>query len=389
MRVVVASQAGREAGLTESLRSVLQQTHPAVELVLVQRGGDSGEGQARLAAALAGLSSKHPTDVLHLKRDPGWAAAVNAALHGCPGPLGLLLSPGAVLEADAVSAAVGCSLRRPQVAGFALKIRFLEDPDVISSVGVDYGWRGELFPRGRGEVDLGQFDIDESVWGLSSECAVIRSDAWATDRVGQLDSRFAGQLGDADWCLRAALYGERLANASGAACLAAHPGTSQRPSRSAQLKLAIKNFESWHLRGFLLRAGTRRLPAAGERSRSALEALGDIQQLTSLRAERREVQSRRQRHDAEFFCIAADRPPLQSAGPADGHSWAAVKAALGRLYAVTGDQRWLPAYEYLQVVEQFEVVLPRPEMLRHLLDLAGPLPEALVRYAGSISGGGA
>ncbi len=114
--------------------------------------------------------------------DPGWLTPLAAAL-----------------DAD------------PKVGAASPKILLAEPDDdgraVINNVGNELGPTWELHDRGYGEVDRGQYDREEDVWGWCGAAVLLRRHY--LDEVGHFDERLFLYAEDADLAWRGAKRGWR------------------------------------------------------------------------------------------------------------------------------------------------------------------------------------
>lgn len=182
------------------LASIAAQTTPFAEVIVVDDASQDGSlawlaahaphvrvvalpAQRRFAAAVnAGLAAVSPaadavallnTDV---ELDPGWHAAMRAALDADPG--------------------------RGAVAG---KLVTLADPSVVDDAGDILRRDGVCEQRGRGHRDDGRFDTPGPVFGPCAAAALYRRAA--LEAVGGLDERYGAYLEDVDLALRLGLAG--------------------------------------------------------------------------------------------------------------------------------------------------------------------------------------
>jgi len=102
------------------------------------------------------------------------------------------------------------------------------DGKKIDSTGDFYSVWGFPFPRGRGEVDSGQYDSDEmsGIFAASGGASLYR--ARMLTEIGLFDERFFAYLEDVDISFRARLAGWKVRYASGATVRHFIGGTSSR-----------------------------------------------------------------------------------------------------------------------------------------------------------------
>ncbi len=113
----------------------------------------------------------------------------------------LLLNDDATVAPDALPALVAAAERHPSAGLLGPKLLSVDEPQWLLAAGgyFDPHWRP--VHRGRGEMDHGQYDREESVTFLSG-CALLISRP-LVETVGLLDPRFFVYYEDVDWCYRA------------------------------------------------------------------------------------------------------------------------------------------------------------------------------------------
>jgi GT2 family glycosyltransferase len=189
--------------LGECLASLLAQTHPA-EIVVVDNG--STDGTAEL------VRERFPS-VTHLRLDSnhGFAGAVNAGIAPALASgvdYVALFNNDAVAEPDWLERLIACAETHPE-AGIVTSKLLLSDGVHIDSTGDFYSSWGWAYPRGRDEVDHGQYDAPElrEVFCGSGGASLFRARTLA--EVGSFDEDYFAYLEDQDLGFRAQLMGWR------------------------------------------------------------------------------------------------------------------------------------------------------------------------------------
>lgn len=189
--------------LGECLRSAISQTHPA-RVIVVDNG--SSDGTAEL------VRTDFPDATLvSLPANQGFAGAVNAGIARALADGAdyiALLNNDAVAEADWLERLVACAEQHPE-AGIVTSKLLLEDRVHIDSTGDFYSSWGWAYPRGRDEVDRGQYDGPElrEVFCGSGGASLFR--ARMLEEVGPFDEDYFAYLEDQDLGFRAQLLGWR------------------------------------------------------------------------------------------------------------------------------------------------------------------------------------
>jgi GT2 family glycosyltransferase len=159
-------------------------------------------------------SERHPdVRLLSTGENLGYAGGMNRGLHDL-GELDAvaLVNSDAFVEPGWLAPLVEALDADPARGAACPKILFASSPDpdgrdVINNVGNMLGPTWEIHDRGLGEVDEGQYDRDEDVWGWCG-ATVLLSRAYLAD-VGRFDERLFLYAEDTDLAWRGAHRGWR------------------------------------------------------------------------------------------------------------------------------------------------------------------------------------
>ena len=329
--------------LADCLQSVVSSDYRPLEVVVVDNGSHRAGVEEEVEAAIQGSSLITLTFSGQLK-NLGYAEATNVGVDLSHGELMLLLNPDARLEPDAIRLLVEAATARPQAAGFAPKVLLADPGFVIDSVGVAIHPGSEGSQRGLGQVDAGQYDLEEQVPGLCFAAALIRRQAW--QRVGPLDVRYFMFYEDVDWSFRAQVTGETFWTVPQARVFHFHSASTRHLGSGFKTRLiqrnliwtAVKNLETRAALRVLLRrsaANVRRLRRPQHATASARALIDAWAGLPGMRSSRRQVQGRRRRRDAEFLGGRGEATFFDAESYRPEASVAALMAVLSRLYAVS------------------------------------------------------
>ncbi|MEA2300055.1 MAG: hypothetical protein QOE44_590 [Solirubrobacteraceae bacterium] len=182
------------------LPSLAAQDLDELEVVIVDNGSTDGTADW--------LRETWPEfKVIRLEENRGVTAALNVCLGAGAGEFVALLNNDVELDPRCLGelrAALGAC---PQAGVAAAKLIQFDRRDHLDGTGDLYFWGGEAQRRGQGELDLGQYEDAEDVFGASGAVALYRRSAIAV--VGDFDERFHALREDVDWSFRAQLAGFR------------------------------------------------------------------------------------------------------------------------------------------------------------------------------------
>ena len=185
--------------LRASLRSLLAQDYPNVEVIVVDNG--STDGSVELCTGDFGKS----VQLIRNSKNNGFCAANNQGIAAARGSFVALLNNDA--EADPGFLTALCRLfdGRPDLGMAAAKIVVWEDPTLIDKAGHLIYPDGQNRGRGTGERDQGQYDrVEEVLW--PDGCAAMYRKAML-DEIGGFDEDLFAYGDDAELGLRARIAG--------------------------------------------------------------------------------------------------------------------------------------------------------------------------------------
>lgn len=185
--------------LPACLDSLRRQTFRDFEIVVVDNG--STDESLRI------MSESYPEVSLVLwHENRGVAAAFNESVRQCRGELLALLNNDMEVDANWLAAMVQALDGDSSAGAAASKILFI-DRHTINSAGDFYGRDGVPGNRGVHELDRGQYDQPDYVFGASGGASVFRRTLF--DDLGLFDEQLVSYLEDVDWAWRMQLAGYR------------------------------------------------------------------------------------------------------------------------------------------------------------------------------------
>ena len=239
------------AGLLQRcLESIYAQTHRPLELIIVDNASTDGTREI-----LAKFESQ--AKIIYNDANIGFAAAQNAAAQLAQGDWFLSLNPDVFLNPDFIAQAIAAAEEHPEVGAVCGKLlRWKPDQpsefsQIIDSTGIYFLPNLRHLDRGAKELDQGQFETSEYVFGATGAAALYRNEMVQDVAVeGEFfDEHFFAYREDADLAWRAQLLGWQCLYAPRAVAWHVRRVT---PERREELPLAI----NWHSikNRFLMRA---------------------------------------------------------------------------------------------------------------------------------------
>ena len=192
---------GREH-LEVCLESLLGQTLPGVEIVLVDNASSDGSVGVRARAL-----RRRRARARARRRTSATRGGLNAGIRAARGRYLLALNSDTEVAPDCLARLVEAADRWPNAGMFAPKILSFDDRSVLDNVGHLLYPDGLSRGRGRLEPDRGQYDREEEIV-LPSGCAVLLRRAMLAD-IGLFDTDLFAYCDDTDLGLRARLAGWR------------------------------------------------------------------------------------------------------------------------------------------------------------------------------------
>lgn len=197
------------------LDSVAQSAPGPAELVVVDNA--SVDASVNVARAWCAANPAVATQVIQNAANTGFAAGANAGIGATAQPFVGLVNPDVRLRGDTLAVLWESLAHAPtDVAVVGAKLLRatgddLEATDSIDSVGMVMTRDGRHLDRGAGQRDVGQYDKEEDVFGITGALAMFRRETLEASRVdGQIfDEDFFAYREDADLAWRLQGFGHR------------------------------------------------------------------------------------------------------------------------------------------------------------------------------------
>jgi len=191
--------------------------------------------------------------VAQVNKDYGWVKVIplnknlffpranNIAIKATKGEYILLLNNDTILDKDAIKEMVITIKKDPQTAAVTPKMKFFKNRQIFDAFGTLIMPDGSPFNRGIGQYDIGQYDIEENIFGACFGAVLIKRSVYEKI-VGPLDNDYFGYFEDVDWCYRAQGMGFKIMTCPKATVFHDHSGTSKKLGQEWKYYLIHRNY---------------------------------------------------------------------------------------------------------------------------------------------------
>lgn len=376
--------------LQRCVGSLVAQTYQPLEILLVDNGAYPGSLEAVTAAVPR-------VRLLRLDRNQGFAGGMNRGIAAASGDLILSLNFDVELAPTCVAELFKVLQQDERIVGVAPKTVFMHDRHLIDNVGTLITPAAAAYNMGIGQLDVGQYDVSERVFGACFAAALIRRAALSEDAVGPLDERYFMYYEDVDWCYRANLLGWHFRTAPQAVVSHVHSASLRHLDYSFKyyliernlLRTVVKNFETRRAFYLLARRSASHLArflqhrALGTAAlRAMLRAWLDLPRLYG---QRRRLQRRRLVKDDEIFKYSlGESPHFDPIRYAPHYTLGTLAAMYRRLWVVTGSQRPGQITMALETLRGSKLRLEPDIRARRLTEILQDEPAFVLDFAAKI-----
>jgi GT2 family glycosyltransferase len=184
------------AHLPTCLRALRAQTHPQLEVIVVDNG--SADGSQAL------IRTEFPeVQLIALPENRGFTGACNVGLRAARGAFLALLNNDTEADSRWAAEVIACFARHPEAGMVASKMLLFDQRDTFHTAGDFYTLDGRAGNRGVWQRDVGQFEREEYVFSACGGAAAYRRAM--LDQIGLLDEDFFFSMEDIDLAWRAQL----------------------------------------------------------------------------------------------------------------------------------------------------------------------------------------
>lgn len=235
--VVVVNYNGRHL-LEDCFRSLTQQTYRNYEIILVDNGSKDD--------SISFMKEHYPdVRIVQLSSNTGFAGGANAGIRTSNGEYILTLNNDTIADAHLVEEIVQ-PMRSDTRVGMCGAKMFLPEGR-INSTGICISRSGAAWNRGMGEMDHGQYEVEEEIFGPCAGAALYRRSM--LDEIGLFDEDFFLYMEDVDLAFRGRLAGWKCIYVPTSRVLHIHGGTAVPESAVAvyyvnrnRIWYVVKNF---------------------------------------------------------------------------------------------------------------------------------------------------
>jgi GT2 family glycosyltransferase len=212
--VIIVNYNGRKF-LPDCLTSIFQQTYFPLEVIMVDNASNDGSVEY--------VQQNFPDVKLFIQStNLGFAGGTNAGIRKSAGDFILTLNNDTIIFPHFIDELIKPMVSDTSVGMCASKMVF---PDGrINSTAICISRSGAAWDRGLGEVDHGQYEVAEEVFGPCAGAALYRSTM--LEKIGLFDEDFFLYMEDVDLAFRARLSGWKCTYVSSARVIHFHGGST-------------------------------------------------------------------------------------------------------------------------------------------------------------------
>lgn len=203
--------------LDDCITSLIEQTYPAIEIVLVDNGSNDD--------SIDHVKKKYPfVKIIDNKENLGFVKGVNIGINHARGEFIATLNNDTRVVPGWVEELVVAINSGKNIGMCASKMLFMKYPELINSTGICISRSGACWDRGMFERDKGQYDIITEVFGPCAGAAMYRKNM--LEEIGLFDDDFYAYMEDADLAFRGRLAGWKCLYVPKAVVYHVHGGTA-------------------------------------------------------------------------------------------------------------------------------------------------------------------
>jgi GT2 family glycosyltransferase len=202
--------------LKNCLSSLFAQSYPAIEIIFVDNGSSDG--------SIDYVKKEFPSvKIIASKKNLGFAKGNNIGIKEAKGELIATLNNDTEVTSHWLYWLVKAINSKDKVGMCASKMLFMNKPEMINSTGICISRSGTCWDRGIFELDTGQYESMEEVFGPCAGAALYRKSMLS--EIGLFDEDFHAYMEDTDLAFRGRLAGWKCLYVPKAIIYHVHGGT--------------------------------------------------------------------------------------------------------------------------------------------------------------------
>lgn len=379
--------------LKECIQSLQAQTLRKIEIIIFDNASTNGvcdslpqslypdmEGHAQSFDNAEDVEDIKIKVIKNSKND-GLGSAINKAIESVGSKYVLISNFDVTYDKNAVEELVMMiSNTGDDIIGLAPKIKFSYQKHYIESIGTYLDTSLYDGYQGLGQLDLHQYDVPESIFGVSFTSAFLKTSVFLESCVGKVDESFFLFYEDFDFCFRANLAGYKFMSCPHAVVYHKYSYSFREESNAFEtkyyykrlnlLKMMYKNADQATINRLLpietgimkqnlkdrnLRKVSQRILLDFNKSKKYLLKQRDLIQLTKIVDESEILKYCW--GESNFFDVVENEPEYRIVN---------LVKTYGRLFVITGSQKYMEYINYLNNIEQTKFKFER-EILRQKL----------------------
>ncbi|MHB1443881.1 MAG: glycosyltransferase, partial [Candidatus Humimicrobiaceae bacterium] len=379
--------------LKECIQSLQAQTFRKIEIIIFDNASTNGVCDSLPQSLYPDMedhaqSFDNAEDVEDIKikviknsKNEGLGSAINKTVKSVGSKYVLISNFDVVYNRNAVEELVMMISRvDDDIIGLAPKIKFSYQQDFIESVGTYLDTSLYDGYQGLGQLDLHQYDVPESIFGVSFTSAFLKTSAFLESCVGKVDESFFLFYEDFDFCFRANHAGYKFMSCPHSVVYHKYSYSFREESNAFEtkyyykrlnmLKMMYKNADQVTINRLLpiemgimkqnlkdrnLRNVSRRILLDFNKSKKYLLKQRELTQLTKIVEESEIIKYCW--GESNFFDVVKNEPEYKIIN---------LVKTYRRLFVITGSQKYMEYINYLNNIEQTKFIL-ETEILRHKL----------------------
>ncbi len=224
--------------------SLKEQTYENIRVTMVDNGSSDGSCEY--------VKKEFPwVNLIRSDTNLFFSRGNNLAVNKTKGEYIFFVNNDIVVEPDAIQNLVNTINKKGKynIASVAAKMLLFNNRRVFDSTGVVILSNGAPFNRGIGQIDIGQYDKVEEIFGACFGAVLIRRNVYEKS-VGPLDNSYFGYFEDVDWNYRARIFGYKSYFCPKAVVYHDHSATSKKMGYEWKYYLIHRNFLKTIIKNF-------------------------------------------------------------------------------------------------------------------------------------------